>query len=196
MSLVVAGMSVLLAGPADAHCDTAAGPLVPEARAALEKGDVTPLLKWVKAEDETEIKAAFAKAMAVRSKGPEARDLADRYFLETLVRVHRAGEGAAYTGIKDGPMDPIAAMADQALAAGAADDMIGKISAHMASAIKERFVKAADAAKRKDTSVDAGREFVAAYVAYMHYVEGVHTAIASSAAHQHDASPPSSAHRD
>jgi hypothetical protein len=42
---------------------------------------------------EPEIKAACTKAVAVRAKGPEAKELADQYFLETLVLLHRAGEG-------------------------------------------------------------------------------------------------------
>lgn len=95
-----------------AHCDTMGGPVIREAKAALEKGDVTPILKWVRKENETEIKTAFAKAVAVRANGPEAKELADRYFIETFVRLHRAGEGAPYTGIKDEPVEPIVALAD------------------------------------------------------------------------------------
>ena len=83
-----------------AHCDTLDGPVVKTARAALEKGDVTPILKWVKKENEAEIRDLFKKTLSVRSKGKEAQELADMYFLETLVRVHRAGEGEPYTGLK------------------------------------------------------------------------------------------------
>jgi hypothetical protein len=184
MAIVVAvGLGLLAAGTARAHCDTTSGPVIPEARAALEKGDVTPILKWVKKDSEAEIKAAFAKAVAVRGKGPEAKELADRYFLETLVRVHRAGEGAPYTGLKDEPVEPIVAMADKALADGSADEMVKRISGHMATAIREKFNKALEARKNKDKSVEAGREFVEAYVIYMHYVEGIHTAIMSAGGH-------------
>ena len=181
--ILAAGISVLLAGSACAHCDTTSGPVIPEAKAALEKGDVTPILKWVKKDNETKIKAAFTKAVAVRGKGPEAKALADQYFLETLVRLHRAGEGAPYTGIKNEPVEPIVAMADRALADGSADEMIKEISGHLAAAIKEKFTKVVEARKNKDKSVEAGREFVEAYVIYMHYVEGIHTAIMSAGAH-------------
>jgi hypothetical protein len=86
------------------------------ARIALEKGDVTPLLKWVQPDDENEIRVAFQKTLAVRAKGAEAKDLADMYFFETLVRIHRAGEGAPYTGLKPGEaVDPAVALADKAL---------------------------------------------------------------------------------
>jgi len=181
--ILAAGFSVLLAGSALAHCDTTGGPVIPEARAALEKGDVTPILKWVKKDNEGEIKTAFAKALAVRAKGPEAKELADGYFLETLVRLHRAGEGAPYTGIKDEPVAPIVAMADKALAEGSADEMIKKINGHLAAAVKEKFTKALEARKNKDASVEAGREFVEAYVVYMHYVEGIHDAIMTAPSH-------------
>lgn len=174
--------SVLLGiGNAQAHCDTTEGPIIPEAMAALEKRDITPILKWIKINDEAEIRTAFAKTIAVRGKGKEIKELADQYFLETLVRVHRAGEGAPYTGIKDEALDPFFVMTDDALASGSADKMIGMISNHMAEAIKAKFEHALQASKHKDKSVEAGREFVEAYVTYMHYVEHVYAAITSSA---------------
>lgn len=189
------GFGLLFAAPAYSHCDTMSGPVIPEARAALEKGDVTPILKWIKTDNEAEIKAAFKRAVAVRSKGPEAKELADSYFLETLVRLHRAGEGAPYTGIKDEPVEPIVALADKALSDGSVDDMIKKINGHMAGAIKEKFNKALEAGKNKDKSVEAGREFVEAYVTYMHYVEGIHTAILSAGGHHH-ADAETAGHKD
>ena len=167
------------------HCDTTGGPIIPEAKAALEKGDVTPILKWVKKENEAEIKAAFTKAVAVRAKGADAKELADQYFLETLVRLHRAGEGEPYTGIKDEPVEAIVAMADKALADGSGDEMIKRLNGHMAKAVREKFNKALEAKKNKDKSVDAGREFVEAYVVYVHYVEGIHAAIMSTGGHHH-----------
>lgn len=183
--IFAAGVWFFLSGSALAHCDTTSGPVIPEAKAALEKGDVTPILKWVKQENEAEIKTAFAKAVAVRAKGPEAKELADQYFIETLVRLHRAGEGAPYNGIKDEPAEPIVVMADKALADGSADEMIKEIGGNMAGAIKQKFNKAVKAKKDKDKSVEAGREFVEAYVTYMHYVEGIHTAIMSAGGHHH-----------
>ena len=185
--ILVSAISVLLVGSAFAHCDTTGGPIIPEAKAALEKGDVTLILKWVKKDNEAEIKAAFTKAVAVRAKGPEAKELADQYFLETLVRLHRAGEGAPYNGLKDEPVEPIVAMADKALSDGSAEEMIKKINAHMATAIREKFDMAVKTMKNKDKSVEAGREFVAAYVTYVHYVEAVHAAILASPGHLHGA---------
>lgn len=200
-AIVTAALLGLLAGNALAHCDTTSGPVIPEAKAALESGDVTPILKWIKADNEAEVRAAFDKAVKVRAKGPEAQELADQYFLETLVRIHRAGEGAPYTGIKVEPVEPIVAMADRALGDGSPEDMIKKMSGHMAQAVREKFHRAADAMKHKDDSVEAGREFVEAYVIYMHFVEGIHAAIMSAGGHQHEATekgyaPTTSAHEE
>jgi hypothetical protein len=166
-----------------AHCDTAAGPVIPEAKAALEKGDVTPILKWVAKDGEAEIKTAFAKAVAARAKGPEAMEVADQYFLETLVRIHRAGEGFPFTGIKDEPPEKIVQLSDQALASGSPDDLIKRIQGHIGEAIREKFARVQETAKTKDRSVEAGRAYVAAYVEYMHFVEGIHAAVMSSGHH-------------
>ncbi len=183
--VAVAAVMLLTTDLAQAHCDTMSGPLIPEAQQALEKGDVTPILKWITKSDEAEIKSAFSQAVTVRTKGAEAKQLADRYFLETLVRIHRAGEGAPYSGLKNEPIDPIVALADHALADGSAEDMIGKLNAHMAQAVEEKFHRAVEAHKHKDKSVKAGREYVEAYVAYMHYIEGLHAAILSEGGHEH-----------
>lgn len=169
-----------------AHCDSMSGPVIPEAMAALENGDITPILKWIKPEYESEVKKAFELAVQVRDKGPEAKNLADKYFLETLIRIHRAGEDAPYTGIKEAPPEKIIILTDQALANGSADELIEKIQAHLAVAIKEKFDKALQASKNKDKSVESGREFVEAYVQYTHYVEGIHTAIMSTGGHHGD----------
>ncbi len=154
-----------------AHCDTLDGPVVQTAVKALEKGDVTPVLKWVKKEDEGEIRDLFKKTLAVRSKGPEAKELADRYFLETLVRLHRAGEGAPYTGLSAGPAEPIIAAADKSLETGSADHLIKHASEKVASGIRKRFAHTLEKKKHSEESIGAGREFVEAYVEFTHYVE-------------------------
>ena len=167
-----------------AHCDTLDGPVVQTARIALEKGDVTPLLKWVRPDDEKEIKAAFMKTLTVRKQGDEAKKLADKYFFETLVRIHRAGEGAPYTGLKPGEaVDPAVALADKALQNGSFDKLVTVLTNAMAIGIRERFAKAYENQKHADDSVAAGREFVESYVIFTHYVEGLHGLIKGGAAH-------------
>ena len=167
-----------------AHCDTLDGPVVQAARKALEKGDVTPLLKWVQADDEKEIRVAFQKTLAVREKGAAAKELADIYFFETLVRIHRAGEGAPYTGLKPGEaVDPAVALADKALESGSVDKLVDVLTKAMANGIHERFQHASETQKHANDSVAAGREFVEAYVIFTHYVEGLHAIIKGRGGH-------------
>src|SRR6187200_3255119 len=95
------------------HCDSLDGPVVTAAKSALDTEDVGRILPYVKKDGEPEVRAAFDLVIKARSQGPEAREVADRYFYETAVRVHRAGEGAPYTGLKPagldvGPVIPIA----------------------------------------------------------------------------------------
>ena len=114
---------VLLMMPAKVfgHCDGMDGPVVKAAQRALAKGDINLVLIWVQANDEAEIRKVFARTLAVRKLSPEARELADLYFFETLVRIHRAGEGAPYTGLKPAGRDlgPAIPAADKAIETGA-----------------------------------------------------------------------------
>ena len=57
----LAFLTLAYTGNAAAHYDTLDGPVVETARATLDKGDVTPLLKWIRPSDEKEIRAAFQK---------------------------------------------------------------------------------------------------------------------------------------
>lgn len=178
--------AVLFFAPASAyaHCDTLDGPVVATAKKALEKGDVTPVLKWVKKENDEEIRKSFAQTLAVRKLGVQAKELADMYFFETLVRLHRAGEGAPYTGLKPaGIPDPIVAASDRALENGKTDELKKHLAEVTASGIQKRFDAAFEAKKHADENVEAGRKFVAAYVEYVHYVEGVFLSASGEGAH-------------
>lgn len=170
---------------AEAHCDTLDGPVVATAKIALEAGDVTPLLKWVPLDDEQTIRTAFQKTIEVRKLGGQARDLADMYFLETLVRIHRAGEGEPYTGLKPFTVvDPAVALADKALDTGSVDKLVDTLGQAMARGIHERFQHALESQKHADENVGAGRKFVEDYVVFTHYVEGLHDKIKGGTEHE------------
>jgi hypothetical protein len=51
------------------------------------------------------------------------------------------------------------------------------MSKHLVKGVNERFSIVLEAKKHKDESVEAGRAYVAAYVQFMHYVEGIHKAL-------------------
>ncbi len=184
--VLVAVFVVISAHRVSAHCDALDGPVIKEAQLVLEKGDVTPLLKWVSKDHENEIRNSFAQTLAVRTKGKQARELADRFFFETLVRVHRAGEGAPYTGLKPaGTITSAVAAADKALLAGSVDELSTKIGNAVRDGIRKRFAEVSEKKKHANNSVEAGREFVEAYVQYVHFVEGIHNMVARGSEHDH-----------
>ncbi len=194
--MVVFFSCIITARIASAHCDTLDGPVVTTARKALEKGDVTPVLKWVKKEHEDDIRTAFSKTLTVRSKGPEARELADMYFFETLVRLHRAGEGAPYDGLKPAGMDlgPAIEEADKALENSSVDHLVEIMLDVISDGIRKRFTHAVEAKKDADVSVEAGRSFIEAYVEFVHYVERLHQdAVTNAAQHSETEGEPSEA---
>jgi len=186
LPVMLMALTALMVARADAHCDTMDGPVVIDAKAALASADVTGVLKWVQPEDEAAVRAAFDKTLTVRTKGSDARDLADMYFFETLVRIHRAGEGAPYTGLKPAGTDPGPAVraADLSLETGNVDALAKRIGAHAEAGVRERFARAIDTKRHADHDTDAGRAFVEAYVDFVHYVEGLHEAIAGPGAHR------------
>jgi hypothetical protein len=170
------------------HCDGVDGPVVTLARRALEAGNVNLVLPWVREQDEAEIREAFTHALAVRKLGAEAKDLADRHFFETLVRVHRAGEGAPYTGLKPAGRDlgPAIPAADHALHDGSIDKVLKVLNDAVRKGLHEHFHNAVALKDFASNNVRAGREYVEAYVPYIHYVERLWQA-ASGAAHGHHA---------
>lgn len=181
--------AVLLSGSSVfAHCDGMDGPVVTAARQALESGEVNRVLMWVREADEAEIRQAFEHTLAVRKLSTEARQLADLYFFETLVRVHRAGEGAPYTGLKPAGRDigPAIPAADRALESGSADALLDSLTRAVRDGVHERFARAAARHEFDPHDLAAGRSYVAAYVDFIHYVERVHQAATNpDQAHPH-----------
>jgi hypothetical protein len=168
------------------HCDGMDGPVVTLARKALETGNVNLVLPWVQAKDEGQIRHAFEHTTAVRKISSEARDLADMHFFETLVRVHRAGEGAPYTGLKPAGRDlgPAIPAADKALEDGSIDQVVHIITDAIQAGLRTHFERVMSKRNFDPNDVEAGREYVEAYVPYIHYVERLYQA-ASGAAHGH-----------
>lgn len=170
---LAAMVSTLTVPPAArAHCDTLNGPVVQAAREALAKGDVTPALKWVKPDQEAGIRSVFEQALAVRKLSRSAAELADLHFFETLVRLHRAGEGEPYTGLKPAEaVDPGIEAADRALESGTIDRPAAELAEHIVQGVKARFQDVLTKRRHMSDSVKAGREYVEAYVDFIHRYE-------------------------
>lgn len=185
IGLAAWALGLILFPAVGAHCDTLDGPVVADARSALEHRDVMPVLKWVQSDDEGEIRSAFDSAIAVRGMGPAARLLADRYFFETLVRLHRAGEGAPYTGLQPAGTELNAAVADAdaALESGSVDRLVDLVTVAADQGTRLRFADLMEAKRHAGASVEAGRAYVAAYVEFVHYVERLYLDATTPAAH-------------
>lgn len=188
--------ALFLPAPASAHCDGLDGPVVAAARQALESGDANSVLIWVQPKDEAELRRAFKEAVAVRKLGAEAREMADRYFFETLVRVHRAGEGAPYTGLKPAGRDlgPAIPLADKAVATGSATELSGFAAKEVEEGIRKKFTDIQRKRNFRPDDLAAGRDYVASYVSFVHYVEGLHEAVESGAAGHYTDGQPAPAH--
>jgi hypothetical protein len=170
--------------PAFAHCDTLDGPVVAAARTALETGNVNPVLVWVQPNDEADVRRAFQKARGVRKSGGEAKDLADSYFFETLVRIHRAGEGAAYTGLKPaGQIEPAVAAADKAIETGKLQPLATLVQGRMEKGLHGHFDAVMAKKSYAANDVPGGRAYVGAYVEFVHYAERLYEAAEPEAAH-------------
>lgn len=199
-ALAGGGDAGLLLLAAVGHCDTMDGPLVTLATRSLEDGNLNRVLPWVRPEDEGEIRHAFEHARAVRTLGTDAKSLADRHFLETLVRVHRAGEGAAFTGLKPAGLDhgPAVPAADRALAEKSyekAENLATMIGHKIREGLMARFRNAVEAKDFDVDDVKAGRAYVDAYVPYVHYAESVWKAASRNEdADHHEAGAPAGAH--
>lgn len=187
---------LLAAGPASAHCDGEDGPVIKAAQQALDSGNVNRVLIWVQQTDEAQIKDAFRKAIEVRQLNPSARELADHYFFETLVRVHRAGEGAPYTGIKPAGRDlgPAVVAGDKALQTGMVEPVAQLLTQAVHKSVGGQFKEVMAKQRYKADDVAAGQEYVKAYVAYIHSVERIYEA-AASPAHAHVAEAAAAGHQ-
>ena len=175
---------VLPAPTALAHCDWINGPVVADARTALAKGDITPVLRWIPAGSEAEIRDAFQRTLAARSANDQVRGVADQWFFETVVRIHRASEGEPFTGLKGADYRPDAGIeiADHAIEANSLADVEATLTTTIRSELRKRFREVIEAKKHADESVEAGRHFVHAYAAFVHYVDEVHRSAHRSAA--------------
>lgn len=159
-----------------AHCDGLDGPVVKAAQKALETENVNLVLIWVKDEYETEIKTAFQKTIDVREQSSEAKELADMYFFETLVRLHRMGEGAPYTGLKPAGRDlgPAIPLADRSIVDNSDKELTYLLTDNVNKILQQYFQNVLNKKTYNPDDVNAGREFVDAYVKYIHYVENIY----------------------
>lgn len=164
------------------HCDTMDGPVVVAARAALEKGNVNLVLPWIKKESEAELEDAFKKTLRMRGLGNGSAEFADRWFYETAVRLHREGEGAAYSGLKPAGLGtgPVIPLAERALSTGDASEVADFLSSLVTQEIKKRFDSAISKKEYDIDNVDAAREYVQAMLQFLLFSHHLYKYIVTS----------------
>jgi len=167
-------LALVLPKKASAHCDTMDGPTAIDGKKALEENNFNYAAKWISPEHEEEVSKIFEQSIKVRKLSSEAQELADRYFLENLVRIHRAGEGAPFTGLKPSgiPIDEKVAAADKSIEIGDLSPLEGLISHEEMHELEERFKKAMALKDFDVNDVEAGRKYIDAYVSFFKFAEG------------------------
>lgn len=194
ISTSVVALGLVLFAPLElrAHCDALDGPVVTAAQRALETQNPALVLIWVAAKNEPEIRAAFERTLAVRALSPEAKDLADRFFFETVVRLHRAAEGEPFTGLKPAGRDlgPAIPAADKALDEGSVEPLLKLLTDAMTDRLLETFHRAIAAKRFKPNDVVAGREYVHSYLEFIQYVERLYELSAGASQGHVDGIPP------
>lgn len=180
LSLVMSVFSM----PTFAHCDSYDGPVIHDARLALQKGEVSFVMKWIREEHEEEIKSLFSKTLSLKNADHQIYNIVEKHFLETLVRLHREGEGAPFTGLKPtGSVTPIIQMADKSIEDSDIESLLNNLHNHIQKIVIEKYEKVSALNKVKDHSIRVGRAYVAAYVDYTHTLEAVEDAIAHGGHH-------------
>lgn len=161
------------------------GPVVKAAKRALESGNVNLILPWAPEKAEAEIKRAFEKTLHVRRLGKEAAELADYWFFETVVRLHREGEGAPYAGLKPAGLDwgPVVPRAEKALERRDPREVVEFLSHVVEEELQERFKHAMAKKKYDEDDVKAAREYVQAELGFVLYSHGIYAKIKGGGEH-------------
>lgn len=163
------------------HCDTMDGPVVKAAKQALEKEDVKIIIPYAPKSSEKEITETFKKVISAKKSGKQAKEIAELYFFETVVRLHRAGEGAPFTGLKpaglsEGPIIPIA---EKAIEKESEDELITTLCDFTTKEIEDRFSKMLELKKRKEKSTDDARKYVSSMLGLQVYCHKIYLALTS-----------------
>ena len=168
------------------HCDSMDGPVVTAARRALEHHDPAMVLAYVPEDGEAEVRAAFDAVAGIRDESPAVRSVADRYFFETVVRVHRAGEGAPYTGLKPAGLDtgPVIPVAERAIETGSPDELVALMTSRVEEEVRERFRHVMELKAATNGNLKANRAYVEAMLDLQVWSHALYGMV-GAAAHEH-----------
>jgi hypothetical protein len=138
------------------------------AREALRTGDFSPIAIWVEQPQEPTLQAAFRHALAVRALGPKGRDLAERYLIDTMTRLHEV----------EACSPP--ATAEREIAIDDEDALVASLVTHVRAQLRDRYRDLANHRVRRRGDIASGRAYVARYRELVRYVTAVYAAAASA----------------
>ena len=183
-TILILAVAALFPNISQAHCDRVNGPVAKAARKALKNKNFETVQIWVSEEQEKELLQSYNRALDVYQQDGKAGKLAERYFIENAVRLHRVAEGMPYTGVKPAQSLPEdLKLAEKALESGNADKVIALLRNELAKRVQKYHKKAVTTAQKKNKNVEAGRQWVDAYVKYIIYVHGLYQKIQAGPAH-------------
>jgi hypothetical protein len=167
------------------HCDTRDGPVVKAAQKALETGNLNYVLIWIPQESEEELQRVFEKTLRARRAGRDAQEVADDWFFETAIRLHRAGEGAPYTGMKPAGLSegPVVPRAEKAIGTGDPKETIDFILKTVEDDLRDRFHHLMEKKEYDINDVAAGREFIEGYIGWVVYSHHLYMYVKSGGHH-------------
>jgi len=101
--------------------------------------------------------------------GGRSAALADYWFYETAVRLHREGEEAPYTGLKPAGLDwgPVVPRAEKAIEKGNAAEVIEFLLHTVKETLQSRFDKAISRKRYDENDVEAARRYVQAMLGFV-----------------------------
>jgi hypothetical protein len=161
------------------RCDALDGPVIQAAKKAIERINVLYVLPWVQHASEAELRDAFEDLMHAREKHPDAEKVADRWFFETVVRLHRMGEGEAFTGLKPDGADPGPAsrLADAALESGDVEDLKDFFEDAIEDELKMRLARVTSTSGYEPWDIPAARLHIHETLEFFRFVERLSRAL-------------------
>lgn len=116
--------------------------------------------------------------------------MAERLFFETVVRLHRQGEGAAFTGLKPAGLDvgPVIPLAEEAVETGSPEDLTTFLGAVLTDELHRRLTAVSELGDARNGSVERERQWVSAMLGFQVYSHHLFQAL-ESPAHAHDETP-------
>jgi hypothetical protein len=167
------------------HCDTLDGPVVKAAVRALEARDCDVVLPYVPASAESEVRRSFDSVLKVRGQGVDVRELVDRHFFETVVRLHRAGEGEPFNGLKPAGLDegPVIPVAERALETGSADELIRLLCDAVAARAASQLSTATELRESVNGDLETSRRYVSAMLGFQVWAHEVYECVEAAPHH-------------